>query len=83
LLLAFQAGDNVRHYDEAFGHRVSIDFVRRSPARATELLREAGFEPRSQLLCEPLPAELTVQAYLIARRPLPADPADPAAKSTS
>lgn len=73
LLLAFQAGENVRHVDEAFGHRVDIDFVRRSPDRATQWLREAGFEPRSQLVCEPIPGrELSRQAFLIARKPLPA-----------
>ncbi len=84
LVLAFQAGDNVRHLDEAFGHRVDIDFVRRSPDRATQWLREAGFEPRSQLVCEPIPGrELARQAFLIARRPLAADDAPDAADASA
>ncbi|WP_405799175.1 class I SAM-dependent DNA methyltransferase [Streptomyces sp. NBC_01506] len=69
LLLAFQVGDEPRHYDEAFGHRVCLDFHRLSPDRVTELLERAGFQPTAQLLREPYDAEPTPHACVLARKP--------------
>ncbi|MFD4768956.1 class I SAM-dependent DNA methyltransferase [Streptomyces niveus] len=70
LLLAFQVGDEPRHYDEAFGHRVCLDFRRLSPDRITELLKQAGFQLSAQLLREPYDDEPTPHAQILARKPL-------------
>lgn len=71
LLVAFQAGEETVHYDEGFGHPVSLDFHRRPPERIAELLGEAGFTARAQLRTEPEGAELSPYAYLLFRRPAP------------
>ncbi|MEV0776808.1 class I SAM-dependent DNA methyltransferase [Streptomyces sp. NPDC050433] len=71
LLLAFQVGDEPRHYDEAFGHRVCLDFRRLSPDRITELLEQAGFQVTAQLLREPYETEPTPHAHLLACKPKP------------
>lgn len=71
LLLAFQVGDEPRHYDEAFGHRVNLDFRRLSPDRITELLDQAGFRTAARLLREPYEEEPPPHAYLLARKPPP------------
>jgi SAM-dependent methyltransferase len=43
VLLAFRVGDNdVKHYDEGYGHKVSLDFHRHSPDQVTKLLDTAG-----------------------------------------
>ncbi|WP_406007392.1 methyltransferase domain-containing protein [Streptomyces sp. NBC_00637] len=71
LLLAFQVGDEPRHYDRPWGHPVTLDFQRRRPERMAELLTAAGFAMLSCTVREP-DAELgesTPQAFLIARRP--------------
>jgi SAM-dependent methyltransferase len=70
LLLAFQVGDRPRHLDRPFGHPVSLDFLRRQPDEMAELLEEAGFELRAQLVREPDEGigESTRQAFLIARK---------------
>ncbi|MFD3523713.1 class I SAM-dependent DNA methyltransferase [Streptomyces sp. NPDC058653] len=69
LLLAFQVGDEPRHYDEAFGHRVSLDFRRLSPDRVTELLNQAGFQVPARLVREPYDGETTPHAKLLAHKP--------------
>ncbi|QKW10782.1 class I SAM-dependent methyltransferase [Streptomyces sp. NA04227] len=68
LLLAFQAGRELVHYEEAFGHRVSLDFHRLDPDRLTAELEAAGFEIRLRQECAPLPTEPTPQGYLVARK---------------
>lgn len=68
LALAFQVGDEPRHFDEAFGHRVSLDFRRLSPDRVTELLDGAGFHPTAQLVREPVGTESSRQAHILARK---------------
>jgi SAM-dependent methyltransferase len=68
LLLAFQAGDARVHLDHAYGHEVSLDAYRLSPATVCELLRESGFVVSARLLREPGERETTQQAYLLARR---------------
>ncbi|MCE3554710.1 class I SAM-dependent methyltransferase [Pseudonocardia sp. RS11V-5] len=71
LLLGFQVGDDVLHFDEAFGHQVSLDFHRLEPATVTALLDEAGFEVIAQLVRAPAPASAATkipQASLIARK---------------
>ncbi|GGJ88915.1 methyltransferase [Streptomyces camponoticapitis] len=69
LLLAFQVGDEPRHYDEAFGHRVNLDFRRLSPDRITELLARAGFHVAARLVREPYDKEPTPHAQILARKP--------------
>jgi SAM-dependent methyltransferase len=68
LLLAFQAGDERRRLEQAYGHAVSYDAYRLPPDRITELLSHAGFVVDAQLLCEPGEREKTQQAYLLARK---------------
>ncbi|WP_330175753.1 class I SAM-dependent DNA methyltransferase [Streptomyces sp. NBC_01498] len=71
LLLAFQVGDEPRHYDEAFGHPVNLDFRRLSPDRVLDLLERAGFRPTARLLREPYETDPTPHALVLARKPLP------------
>ena len=68
LMVAFQVGDDVMHYEEAFGWAVSLDFRRLQPERITHLLRRAGFTMRSTTVREPVDWESTRQAYLFATR---------------
>lgn len=68
LLMAFQVGDEPLHFDEAFGHTVSLDFHRLSPDRVAGLLDRAGFGVDARLLREPAGAEGVPQAYLMARK---------------
>jgi SAM-dependent methyltransferase len=68
LLLAFQIGDTVRHYDDAFGHAVSLDFHRLSPDTLTGHLQAAGFDVRARMVREPNADEQHRQGVLIARR---------------
>ncbi|WP_246843346.1 class I SAM-dependent methyltransferase [Allokutzneria sp. NRRL B-24872] len=67
LTLAFQSGDHVQHYDEGFGHKLSLDFYRREAAHVAELLGAAGFEVYTRTERGPNPDERTSQAYLTAR----------------
>lgn len=69
LLLGFQVGDGIRHFDEAFGHDVDLDFQRWRPERITEQLREAGFAANGYLLREPYEGERTQHAHLLAAKP--------------
>lgn len=68
LLLGFQIGDTVKHYDDAFGHAVSLDFHRLDPDALTALLGDAGFEVRATLVREPAPSEQQRQGIMLARR---------------
>lgn len=67
LLLAFQAGDETVHLDQAYGHVVSLDAYRRPPEQVAGVLVNAGFTVAAQLLREPVPPERARQAYLIAQ----------------
>ncbi|WP_079054178.1 class I SAM-dependent methyltransferase [Streptomyces graminilatus] len=70
LLLGFQVGDVHKHFEEAFGHPVSMTFRRRRPERIAELLTAAGFTLVSQTVRaanEPA-GETSPQAFLMARR---------------
>ncbi|MEG8280020.1 class I SAM-dependent DNA methyltransferase [Streptomyces sp. AHA2] len=72
LLLGFQFGDEPRHYEEAFGHRVSLTFLRRRPEDVAALLADAGLTVRSTTVRAPDEAqgEPVPQASVVARRPL-------------
>ncbi|MDJ0346190.1 class I SAM-dependent methyltransferase [Streptomyces sp. H10-C2] len=68
LLLAFQVGDERRHFEQAYGHAVSLDAYRLPPDWVEELLSQAGFAVHARLLREPERAEKNQQAYLMARK---------------
>lgn len=75
LLLAFQVGDDVLHFDEAFGHQVSLDFRRLQPDTVTVLLEDTGFDLIAQLVRAPVPAGSAAsipQAFVIACKRPPA-----------
>jgi SAM-dependent methyltransferase len=69
LLLAFQAGDEPVHLEQAYGHAVSLDVYRRSPEQVARLLGQAGLVAHAQLIREPEGFEKSQQAYLLARKP--------------
>ncbi|MFI6576252.1 class I SAM-dependent DNA methyltransferase [Nocardiopsis sp. NPDC050513] len=68
-LVAFQAGDGILHFDEAFGHEVSLDFHRRTPEAIADLLEGAGLEVHIRTWRARDEDERTPQAFLFARRP--------------
>ncbi|MDN5915299.1 MAG: class I SAM-dependent methyltransferase [Pseudonocardia sp.] len=53
VLLGFQAGDDTLHFDEAFGHEVSLDFHRLDPDAVIAALDAAGFELVARLVRAP------------------------------
>ncbi|MGW0614417.1 class I SAM-dependent methyltransferase [Streptomyces sp. NPDC002788] len=71
LLLGFQCGDEPRRYEEAFGHPVALDFLRRRPERVAALLGTAGFTVRATTVRAPDEelGEPVSQASLVARKP--------------
>ncbi|MFI9827029.1 class I SAM-dependent methyltransferase [Streptomyces sp. NPDC051913] len=69
LLIGFQVGDEPKRHDKPFGHDVILDFQRRRPEFVGGLLEAAGFELVSQTVRAAQAAELTPQAFLIARVP--------------
>ena len=72
LLLGFQIGDHTQHHDEAFGHRVALDFHRLAPDAIVALLHDAGFELVARTEKAPEPdsrASPIAQGTLLARRP--------------
>ncbi|MET9529983.1 MULTISPECIES: class I SAM-dependent methyltransferase [unclassified Streptomyces] len=68
LLLAFKAGDELRHLDHGYGHDLSLDVHWLPPGRVAGWLADAGFDVRAQLVREPDPQEKQPQAYLQATR---------------
>lgn len=67
LLLGFQVGDEPLRFDEAFGHRVRLDFHRLRPDQVAEELAAAGFAVTARLERERHPDETAGQAFLLAR----------------
>lgn len=67
LLVAFQAGDETVHLEQAYGHAVCLDAYRRPPEQVAGLLVDAGFTVDAQLVREPVTPEKVRQAYLVAR----------------
>jgi ubiquinone/menaquinone biosynthesis C-methylase UbiE len=71
-LLAFQVGDDTLHFDEAFGHEVSLDFHRLEPDAVVALLEDAGFDLIARLVRAPDSTSVAAkipQGFLIARKP--------------
>ena len=73
LLLAFQAGDEVRHHEEAYGHTVSYDAYRLRPDHIAELLGRFGFAMLARMVREPVGHERNQQAYFLLRKPAAAE----------
>ena len=70
LLLAFHAGDEVRHVDEWRGEAVNLDFVFFRPDEMAAYLEEAGFAVVERVERDPYPEveAQTPRAYMLARR---------------
>lgn len=69
LLVGMHVGEEVRHLDEWWGQRVTLDFVFFTMAEMAGYLRDAGFEIERTIEREPYP-EVEVQtrrAYFVAR----------------
>jgi len=72
LALAFHVGNEVRHVEDLWGIKTSLDFVFFEPAQVAKALRAAGFEDIES--SERAPYEPSVEAqthrcYMVARRP--------------
>jgi SAM-dependent methyltransferase len=74
LLLAFHIGHEARHFDEWWGHAVSVDFYFFRTEEMTNYLRRAGFEIEEVIERPPYEeVEVATQrAYFVARNPIPA-----------
>ncbi|GIF38459.1 class I SAM-dependent DNA methyltransferase [Actinoplanes xinjiangensis] len=68
LLLAFQAGDEPKHFTHAWDHDVDLTIHRRRPETVTGLLAEAGFRTVMTSLYEPPSKPGRQYAYVIAHR---------------
>ncbi|MCD0485569.1 class I SAM-dependent methyltransferase [Streptacidiphilus sp. ASG 303] len=72
LLLAFKAGDQVRHLERGYGHELSLDVYWLPPDRVAGLAERAGLAVEARLVREPDAQERPrsgQQAFLLARRP--------------
>jgi ubiquinone/menaquinone biosynthesis C-methylase UbiE len=68
-LFSFHIGEEIRHVDEWWGHKVDVDFRFLDPAHIAELLETAGFAVEMRLERTHYPHEVeTRRAYLLARR---------------
>lgn len=73
VLLAFKAGDMLRHLEHAYGHELSLDVYWVSPDRVAEMLSRTGLVVDARLIREPDEQEKPrqgQQAYLVARKPV-------------
>jgi SAM-dependent methyltransferase len=68
LLLAFQAGDEPKHFTHAWDHDVNLTIHRRRPETVTNLLTEAGFRTMLTSVYEPPSRPGRPHAYVIAHR---------------
>jgi SAM-dependent methyltransferase len=76
LLLAFKAGDLVRHLDRAYGHELSLEVYWLPPDQVSGLLTAAGLPVQACLIREPDSLERPhqgQQAYPLGRRPVAED----------
>ncbi|MFE7390329.1 class I SAM-dependent DNA methyltransferase [Streptomyces sp. NPDC057582] len=69
LLLAFKAGDEIRHLDHAYGHALALDVYWLEPERVAELLSRAGLLVAARLVREAGWSDAGPQAFLMARKP--------------
>lgn len=85
-LLAFQIGDDILHFDEAFGHQISLDFHRLQPDAIAALLDDAGFDLTARLVRAPEPTSAAAkipQGFLLAQKPCEREPGRQASARTS
>lgn len=69
-LIVFQVGDEPLRFTEAFGHAISLDFLRHQPDHVAELLAAAGLPVHARMMREPVAGvERTPQGYLLASKP--------------
>jgi SAM-dependent methyltransferase len=69
LMLAFQVGDEPKHFAEAWGHEVDLTLYYRRPEAVTEMLTDAGFHVLVTTVHEPVRQEPRRQAaFMIASR---------------
>ncbi|KAA9166379.1 class I SAM-dependent methyltransferase [Amycolatopsis acidicola] len=69
LVLGFQAGDEIRHLENAYGHDISLNAYRLRPELIAELVQQHGFVVSSRVRREPERWEPTPQAYILAHKP--------------
>ncbi|MGW6869832.1 class I SAM-dependent methyltransferase [Streptomyces sp. NPDC054901] len=68
-LTAFEAGDERRRLEHAYGRPVGLDVYRTPPALIAALLTEAGLTEVARLVREPDADEDAPQAFLLFRKP--------------
>jgi ubiquinone/menaquinone biosynthesis C-methylase UbiE len=70
VLLSFHLGDEVRHFDELWGHEVSLDFQFYPRETVESALEQVGFTVDAYVERKPYETEVaTTRAYVLARRP--------------
>ncbi|MCW2885066.1 MAG: SAM-dependent methyltransferase [Streptosporangiaceae bacterium] len=70
LLLSFHLGDELRHFDELWGHEVSLDFQFYQRDVVESALAKVGFATDVYVERKPYESEVsTNRAYLLAHRP--------------
>jgi hypothetical protein len=69
VVVAFKAGDELRHLEHAYGHDLSLDVHWLPPEHVAGLLEGAGLVVGTRLVREAEGAEAGPQAYLLARKP--------------
>lgn len=73
MLLAFKAGDRLRHLDHAYGHELSLDVYWMRPDQVADLMSEAGLVMDAQMIREPDESEKPrqgKQAFFLAQKPM-------------
>ncbi|MBV9023004.1 MAG: class I SAM-dependent methyltransferase [Streptomycetaceae bacterium] len=72
MLLAFKAGDERRHLDQAYGHELSLDVYWMPPDHVADLMSKAGLAMDAQMVREPDESEKPrqgQQAFFLAHKP--------------
>jgi SAM-dependent methyltransferase len=71
LLLTFHIGDEVKHLEEWWGHKVSVDFLFFRSEEMASYLKSAGFEIEEIIERDPYPEveHQSQRTYIFARKP--------------
>jgi SAM-dependent methyltransferase len=71
LLLTFHIGDEIKHLEEWWGHKVCVDFLFFRSDEMAGYLKSAGFEIEEIIEREPYPdvEHQSRRAYIFARKP--------------
>jgi len=76
VMLVFQIGEDRGHRDQVDGLVIALDWYRQQPDEVAQLLAEAGFDVRMQVVRAPHPGvEKVPQGYLLAGKRTMPDPA--------